>query len=99
MLEVNIFLDENDRRDNRPMHEYVVHFLMHHQIRGASIFAAMGGYGHKHHLHLPKRIGATDEAPILIVFIDEEEKILGVLPHLKEVIKEGLIVVKEVKVI
>lgn len=96
MLEVNIFLDENDRYGDHPMHEHIMHFLMHHQIRGASVFAAMGGYGHKHHLHYPKRIGATDEAPIMIVFIDEEKIIRTVLPHLKEVIQEGLIVLKEV---
>ncbi len=95
MLEVTIFLDEDDTHQGRPMHEYIMHHLMHHHIAGATIFAGMGGYGHKRHLHYPKKIGAADEVPLMIVFVDEEEKIQAVLPHLKEVVKEGLIIVKK----
>ena len=36
-----------------------------------------------------------DEGPIMIPFVDEEEKVRGVLPHIKEVIKDGLIVMKK----
>jgi len=95
MLEVTIFLDEDDRYEDKVMHEYIMRYLMHHQISGATIFAAMGGYGHKRHLHYPRKIGAADEGPIMIMFVDAEEKVRHVLPHLKEVVKEGLIVLKK----
>lgn len=97
MLEITIFLDENDLYENKPMHEYIMRYLMHHNIMGASLFVAMMGYGHKHHLHHPRKIGGMDEEPIMITFIDEEEKVRAVLPHLKEVVKEGLIVQKKVE--
>lgn len=51
----------------------------------------------KRHLHYPREIGASGEGPIMILFIDEEEKIRGLLPHLKEVVAEGLIVLKKVE--
>ena len=57
----------------------------------------MGGYGHKRHLHYPKKIGAADEVPIMILFVDEEAKMREVLPLLKEVVREGLITVKNVE--
>lgn len=95
MLEVSVFLDEDDLHDGKRMYEYIMRYLMHHKITGASVFEAMGGYGHKHHLNYPQRIGTTDERPIMIVFIDEEEKVRAVLPHIKEVVKEGLIVMKK----
>ena len=57
----------------------------------------MGRYGVKRHLHYPRKIGASGEGPIMILFIDDEEKIRDVLPHLKEVVAEGLIVVKKVE--
>ncbi len=97
MLEVSIFLDEDDMHEGKKMHEYVVRYLMHHSIMGASVFNAMGGYGHKHHLNYPGRLGATDEGPIMIVFIDAEDKVRAVLPHIKEVVREGLIVMKSVE--
>jgi PII-like signaling protein len=55
------------------------------------------GYGQKHHLHHTKGIGTVDEGPIMILFVDDEEKVRGVLPHIKEVIKDGLIVAKRVE--
>lgn len=97
MIEVTIFFDENDLYEDRPLHEYIMRYLMHHHIMGASVFTAMGGFGVKRHLHYPRKIGAADEGPIMILFIDEEEKINGVLPHLKEVVAEGLIVLKKVE--
>ncbi len=97
MVEVNIFLDESDIFEDKPMHEYIMRYLMHHFIMGASIFSATVGYGHKHHLHHPKKIGNVDESPIMILFVDEEEKVQQVLPHLKEVINEGLITLKKVE--
>ncbi|MHB9011767.1 MAG: DUF190 domain-containing protein [Ignavibacteriaceae bacterium] len=97
MIEVQIFLDEGDLYKEQPMHEYIMRHLMHHNINGASMFAAVEGYGNKHHLHRPGRIGNVDEGPIMILFIDEEEKINPVLPHLKEVVNEGLIIKKKVE--
>ncbi len=95
MLEVSIFLDEDDVYEGKQMHEYILRYLMHHRIMGASAFEAMAGYGHKHHLNVPGRIGATDERPVMIVFIDQEEKVSVVLPHIREVVKGGLIVIKK----
>jgi len=97
MLEVQIFLDEGDLYKEESMHEYIMRYLMHHNINGASMFAAVEGYGHKHHLHHPRKIGNVDEGPIMILFIDEEEKINPILPHLKEVVNEGLIVKRNVE--
>ena len=97
MLEVTIFLDEDDIHQGKPMHEHIMHHLMHHTIMGATVFTGMGGYGHKRHLHYPKKIGAADEVPLMILFVDEEAKVRAVLPHLKEVVKEGLITIKSVE--
>jgi PII-like signaling protein len=97
MLEVTIFLDSDDLHDGQHTHEYIMRFLMHNQIKGASVFTAKMGYGVKHHLHNPRKLGNVDEEPLMIVFIDDEERVRAVLPHLKDVVKEGLIVTKNVE--
>jgi len=96
MLEVSIFLDEDDQYQGKRADEYIMRYLMHHGIRGASVFPAVMGYGRKHHLHHTRGLGNVDEGPIMVLFIDEEEKVRAVLPHLKELIKDGLIVTKRV---
>ena len=51
MLEVTMFLDEDDLHQDKRMDEYIMRYLMHHGIMGASVFPAVMGYGQKHHLH------------------------------------------------
>lgn len=97
MLEISLFLDVDDIYEGKPMQEHILRYLMHHNIIGASLFEARIGYGHKHHLHKPRSLGAMDEGPIMIMFIDEEEKVKAVLPHLKEVLGDGLIISKKVE--
>jgi PII-like signaling protein len=97
MLEAKIFLDEGDIYESKPMHEYLMRYLMHHGISGASVFEAYEGYGKKHHLHHLRGIGTVDESPLMILFIDDEEKVKAVLPHLKEVVSDGLIFLSKVE--
>jgi PII-like signaling protein len=95
MLEVTVFLDEEDMYQGKHMPEHIMRFLMHHGIMGASAFAATMGYGHKHHLQHPGMLGTVDEGPLMIMFVDEEAKVRAVLPHLKEIVGKGLIVIKK----
>lgn len=43
MLEVTIFLDEDDMVKDESLYQYIMKYLLHHHITGASVFAAMGG--------------------------------------------------------
>lgn len=96
MLEVKVFVDEADLHENKPLHEYIMRYLMHHNIMGATVFEGYEGFGRKHHLHRLKELGTVDESPLMILFIDEKEKVDAVLPHLKEIVNGGLIVISNV---
>ncbi len=79
------------------MHEHILRFLMHHKVSGATLIKGTMGFGSHHHLHEPSRLGATDALPLVIVFVEEEHKVAAVLPHLKEIVSEGLIVAHRVE--
>jgi len=98
MIETKVFLDEADLYENKPLFEYIMRYLMHHNIMGATLFQAVEGFGHNHHLHHSKILGSVDDEPLMIVFIDEDEKIRSVLPHIKEILKEGLITLCKVEI-
>ncbi len=97
MLEVQIFLDEEDQYRGKPMHEHILRFLMHHKISGATMFKGAMGFGSHHHLQAPTKLGTSDALPIVIVFVDDDELVTAVLPHLKEFVSEGLIVAHRVE--
>jgi|YelNatPaOPRAMG01_1025707.scaffolds.fasta_scaffold00220_43 PII-like signaling protein len=74
MLEEQIILDEGDVYKGEAMHEYIMRYLMYHNISGDPLFVAVEGYRQKHHLHQPPKIGNVDEEPTMILFINEEKK-------------------------
>lgn len=97
MLEVKIFLDEGDRHGSTRTSEYILRMLLREGIVGGSLYRAMMGFGSKRHLHQPHRFGTSDEAPLMLLFIDEEEKVRRVLPMVREVINSGLITLTQVE--
>lgn len=97
MLELKIFIDEDDAFEGKPLYKYLVRYLMSHNISGATIFRGHMGFGAQHHLHNPRYFAGFDERPIMLLVIDSEEKIRAVLPHLKEVVTDGLIVFHHVE--
>lgn len=97
MTEVKIFFDDEDMHQGMGMDEYIMRYLLHHHVHGATMFRGTMGFGSHHHLHTPGRIGGTDAVPVMILFIDEDDIVRRVLPHLKEVVAEGLITTHEVR--
>ncbi len=97
MLQIQIFLDEEDLHEGRPLHEQILRYLMHHKIMGATMFKGYKGFGSQHHLHEPQKVAASDALPVMIVFIDEDEKVKAVLPHLKELVAGGLMTGQKVE--
>lgn len=97
MLEVKIFLDEEDQHHSAPMHEHILRFLMHHKISGATMFKGVMGFGSHHHLQAPTKLGTSDALPIVIVFVDDDDRVAAVLPYLKEIVTEGFIIAHSVE--
>ncbi len=97
MLEVKIFIDAEDMYDGKKLDDYILRYLMHHHIHGATVFQGSKGFGAHHHLNEPRQIAASDALPVMILFADEEQRIVQILPHLKEVVGEGLITIHKVE--
>jgi PII-like signaling protein len=91
MLEVKLFIDDGDIYDGEQMVEAVLKFLLHNNIKGATVFDGRIGFGKHHHLYSPKLIGSTDAQPLMIMFIDDEYTIRGILPNLKKITGDSLI--------
>ncbi len=96
-MEVRIFADADDLVGSIPFYEYVLRYLMHHGIGGATVFSGIMGFGSHHHINEPRRVGASDRVPVMIVVIDEEAKIREVVGHCKEVMPGALIIASTVE--
>jgi uncharacterized protein len=94
-----IYLDETDRHGDIPLYEAVVRKLSHLEVKGATVHAGIMSFGRHHRIHHKRLLGFSDDRPIMITVVDTEEKISAVLPEIRPLVREGLIVLVDVEVV
>jgi uncharacterized protein len=94
-----IHIDENDWWEGEALYEAIVKKLRTMDVAGATVYRGILGYGAKNRLHKSGFLGLSEDLPVTISVIDKEEKILEVLPVLKEMISEGLVAMTDVDVV
>ena len=87
-----LIVNEADMWHNRPLYQAVVERLRQLDIAGATASAGLMGFGHHQRMHHKGLFGISDDRPITIIAIDEEIHLRRVVPDLRSMIREGLIV-------
>ena len=85
-----IFLNEVDRIGDQPMYEVLMRRLRKREVAGATMYYGTMGFGHHHRLHHKGLFGITDDRPITITVVDTESKIQALLPELRSLVPDGL---------
>ncbi len=96
---LRIFIGENDRWHGRPLYEAIVLKARELHIAGATVLRGPMGYGAHSRLHTTKVLRLSQDLPMVIEMVDSEAKISGLLPHIDEMVKEGLVTLERVQVI
>lgn len=96
---LRIFIGEQDRWGSQPLHEAIVHLAKKEGLAGATAIKGFLGFGCKSRMHTAKILRLSEDLPIIVEIVDSEEKINAFLPHLDEMVKEGLITVEKAQVI
>src|SRR5882757_963833 len=87
-----VFCDETDLwKGEERLYAAIVRKLHRSGIAGATVLNGLMGYGVHKRIHKKGLFGVSDESPILILAIDEEEKLRSVLSQIVPMVKEGLI--------
>jgi PII-like signaling protein len=80
------------------MADYLMEFLVEHDVIGATLFRGEAGIGENHQIKRPGRLFSFDDPPMVITFIDEDEKVNKTLTALRKKVKSGFIVVNQVEI-
>jgi len=86
-----IFIDQTDTWQNSPLHEAIVRVVEQHGLAGATVLSGIMGYGVHRRIHRKGLLGVSDDKPLTIAVIDNEQKLRDVLPSIRPMIREGLI--------
>src|SRR6058998_79192 len=96
---LRVFIGESDRYQHRPLYEAIVLKARQLDLAGATVLRGPMGFGKSSHLHTAKILRLSMDLPIVIEIVDSEEKINLLLPHLDEMVSEGLVTLEDVRVL
>jgi PII-like signaling protein len=96
---LRVFVGESDKWHGRSLYEAIVLKARELHLAGATVLRGPMGFGASSRVHTVKVLRLSEDLPIVIEIVDSREKIDELLPHLEEMVTEGLITLEKVQVI
>lgn len=94
---LRIFISENERYEGRPLAEWIVHRAVEEGLAGATVLRGLQGFGWHQQVHSTRILALSEDLPLVVEIVDQEDRIDGFLPHLAEAVPEGLITLEKVR--
>ena len=98
-LLVRIYIGEADHHDGKPLYQAIVEMLRTRGVAGATVLRGIEGFGANARLHTTRLLRLSEDLPVLIEVVDEEERLREVLPELDALVGDGLITLERVEVL
>lgn len=96
---LRIHFGEADRWRGAPLHEAIMAKCQELGMAGAIVYRGIEGYGSSTRIRHASHWKFSRDAPMMLSVIDKEEQIAKLIPHLDEMIEEGLVAMSRVEVI
>jgi PII-like signaling protein len=90
--QVTIYLNESDKWQGKPLHLCILNFLRDENVFAACGFHAIAGFMGRQRVKTSHLVDAGGKLPVVIIFVDTDEHVSRVLPKLKEMAPDRLIV-------
>lgn len=98
-LRVTVLIGESDGWHHRPVYTEIVHRAHKAGLAGASVFRGIEGFGAGSLIHTQRLLSLSEDLPVAVVIVDDEDKIRAFLPQLDELVTGGLVILDDCEVI
>ncbi|KOU51942.1 DUF190 domain-containing protein [Streptomyces sp. WM6378] len=98
-LRLTIFIGESDLWHHKPVYAEIVHRAHVAGLAGASVFRGIEGFGASSLIHTQRLLSLSEDLPVAVVIVDDEERVRDFLPQLDELVAEGLVTLDDCEVI
>lgn len=95
---LRVFIGESDKWRKRPLYEAIVMKARELHLAGATVLRGPMGFGARSRLHTAKILRLSEDLPIVIEIVDSRAKIEELLPHIDEMVRDGLVTLERVEV-
>lgn len=91
-VQVTMYLNESDKWQGKPLHIAVLNYLHEENVYAACVFHAVAGFLGRQRIKTHHLVDAGGKLPVVIIFVDTDEHVSRVLPKLKEMAANRVIV-------
>ena len=98
-MRLRVYIGESDRYRGKPLYMYILELLKTRGLRGATVYRGVAGFGSHSRIHTVDILRLSEDLPIVIEAVDEEDKVKSVLDEIERVVEEGLITVDPVRLV
>lgn len=97
-VKVSIYVSEGSTRHGVSTSSAILDFLFYRGVSGATVLKGVAGFGADHHMHSSSLVEISDRLPLIIEFIESQEKVDQILGKLEELAGTGMIEMHETMV-
>ncbi|MGK5094719.1 DUF190 domain-containing protein [Deltaproteobacteria bacterium TL4] len=98
-LLARITIKNSSQYEGKSLYLALIEKLEAHHIFGATVTRGVGGFGSHAHFHTDRILSLSSELPLIIEFVDYEERIRAILPEIDPMIPSGMITLEQVEVV
>jgi PII-like signaling protein len=96
---LTVYVGESDRHHHKPLYGEIVHRAHAAGLAGATVLRGVEGFGASRQVHTTRILSLTEDLPVVVVLVDEAERIERFALELEELVTEGLVVIEDVEVV
>jgi PII-like signaling protein len=96
---LTVYVGESDLHHHKPLYVEIVHRAHAAGLAGATVLRGIEGFGASRHVHTTRILSLTEDLPVVVVLVDEAERIERFALELEELVTEGLVVIDDVQVV
>ncbi|MFT4059448.1 MAG: DUF190 domain-containing protein [Legionella sp.] len=99
LVKITIYINEADKWQHRPLDLELMNLLDEHGIIGGTVLRAVAGFTYHQPVETTTLVDVNSRLPLVVQFIDSEKKVAAVLPLLKSMIGDRLMIRQPVDVL
>ncbi|MDY9926593.1 DUF190 domain-containing protein [Methanosarcina sp.] len=92
-------LKQNSTYHGKSVHEAVLKLLRDSSISGATLLRGIEGYETDGKIHTLKILEWSNELPIVVEAVDDEEKVRALVPKLREIVGKELMTMQAAEIL
>jgi uncharacterized protein len=96
---LRIFIGEDDKFEHQPLYEAIVLKAREMGLAGATVLRGPLGFGHSSTLHTTKILRLSQDLPLVIEIVDEEDRIRDFVAAIEPMMGSALVTLEKVKVV